>query len=273
MLIIFAVLLQCMISNAEDCGPIGYDAKDLLSPSYWYFDLPPKDCPPIPEPDLIFLNSTDANNSTCRIYFNLCQSMYFQCAGSVCVNYLNTEDYINFLGETVSHPFHENHDAKGFRAQYPGQYLQCKNGRKKVTTTFVFTCDKSKVWNRNVRKQHGGSEAPKPDLVLFNNNTCEYTVSFNYSGACLKLSPGDSRTKNISTGSFILILFFPAVVLYFLLGILINRVRGHTGKDMIPQREFWSDLPELIMDGFAFTMATVTCHSEDRSKNEYTSVD
>lgn len=79
-----------------------------FSPSYWYFDLPPKDCPPIPEPDLSFLNSTDANNSTCRIYFNLCQSMYFQCAGSVCVNYLNTEDYINFLGETVSHPFHES---------------------------------------------------------------------------------------------------------------------------------------------------------------------
>lgn len=80
--------------------------------------------------------------------------------------------------------FNLDHDANGFRAQYPGQYLQCKNGRKKVTTTFVFTCDKSKVWNRNVRKQHGGSEAPKPDLVLFNNVTCEVSCVCILSNVC-----------------------------------------------------------------------------------------
>ena len=40
--------------------------------------------------------------------------------------------------------------------------------------------------------------------------------------------------------------FFPGIFLYCVVGALINKGAGKTGKDMMPNAKFWSDLPGLI---------------------------
>ena len=40
--------------------------------------------------------------------------------------------------------------------------------------------------------------------------------------------------------------FFPGVFLYCVVGVLVNKGAGKTGKEMIPNSKFWSDLPGLI---------------------------
>ena len=46
--------------------------------------------------------------------------------------------------------------------------------------------------------------------------------------------------------SFSLCRFFPGIFLYCVVGALINKGSGKTGKDMIPNAKFWSNLPGLI---------------------------
>ena len=45
---------------------------------------------------------------------------------------------------------------------------------------------------------------------------------------------------------FFMCRFFPGIFLYCVVGALINKGAGKTGKDMIPNSKFWSDLPGLI---------------------------
>lgn len=40
--------------------------------------------------------------------------------------------------------------------------------------------------------------------------------------------------------------FFPGMFLYCVIGALINRGAGKTGKEMIPNSKFWTELPGLI---------------------------
>lgn len=59
---------------------------------------------------------------------------------------------------------------------------------------------------------------------------------------------------NLSAGSVLLILFFVAVMVYLIGGILFLRFyRGASGVEMIPNYEFWKDFPLLVKDGMVFT--------------------
>ncbi|XP_062608410.1 cation-dependent mannose-6-phosphate receptor-like [Saccostrea cucullata] len=60
--------------------------------------------------------------------------------------------------------------------------------------------------------------------------------------------------KQLSAGSVLLILFFVFVLVYLIGGILFLRFyRGASGKEMIPNFEFWKDFPFLVKDGMTFT--------------------
>lgn len=265
-----------MVVRCDDCGPLGYDASDLLRPAYWFFDLPQKQCPTLPEDHSYVINGTVTNNG-CRIYFNLCKAQLYQCSGAVCARYNGYLDLVTLLGDykPESHPFHEKTNIRGFNAIYTGEKLMCGIAPKTVKTTMSFTCDKNAIWNFTNTNFHGGSIV-HPSLIknaTFDNKTCEFKVMFLSSEACPYYGPNDSQTKPLSYGSLILILVLPGLVLYFILGALFNRMRGFHGKDMIPHRTFWADFPELVMDGFIFTMATVTCKKEDRYSREYTEVE
>jgi len=54
-------------------------------------------------------------------------------------------------------------------------------------------------------------------------------------------------------GGLIITLLFAFLVLYFIVGALLNKFKFQKeGADIIPQKEFWMDLPLLIKDGVLF---------------------
>ncbi|XP_065060025.1 uncharacterized protein LOC135687408 [Rhopilema esculentum] len=259
--------LTILLVKGETCGPIGYKATDLLKPAYWYFDLNRTECDKLPKPksfDII----VPGNNSqhACRFYMHICKGMTYQCSGTVCLRYLHTEDYVSLLGSEISNPFNEGH--KTFESTFIGESSLCKDSNAYVQTNIKFVCDLKANWNTSIVHHHGGALSPNPVVFSFDKAACRLNVQFNYSGACEKFENGSTPGKSISIGSIILILFFPGLALYFIMGMLINRMAGHHGKELIPHASFWLSLPDLIMDGFVFTMQTITCRKEDRTSYE-----
>lgn len=61
-------------------------------------------------------------------------------------------------------------------------------------------------------------------------------------------------SNGLSTGSTLVILLFVFSGIYFIGGaILLKLLRGATGWEVLPNHEFWCDLPSLIRDGITFT--------------------
>ncbi|XP_047533725.1 uncharacterized protein LOC125068587 [Vanessa atalanta] len=76
-------------------------------------------------------------------------------------------------------------------------------------------------------------------------------LSFYSRQACLKLLEEEGR----SFGSTLLIIFFSFVILYLVLGICTKKfLMGATGIEVVPNLTFWSDLPNLVKDGWAFAI-------------------
>ncbi len=102
-----------------DGSPLGYhlisfDDTELLlisfRPSYWYFDLNKTECGKFPKPDRYDkLTPPDGNKTShvCRIYLHICSGMKYQCAGTACLRYLYTDDYVVLLGKEKENPFFE----------------------------------------------------------------------------------------------------------------------------------------------------------------------
>jgi len=65
-------------------------------------------------------------------------------------------------------------------------------------------------------------------------------------------TPFIPKKKGLSGGSVFLIIFFCGFFVYFAAGIGWNAYHGATGVEMIPNVEFWKDLPFLVKDGFMF---------------------
>ncbi|KAF9817264.1 hypothetical protein SFRURICE_014417 [Spodoptera frugiperda] len=74
-------------------------------------------------------------------------------------------------------------------------------------------------------------------------------LAFYSKDACLKQIEVNGR----SFGSTLLIIFFSFVVFYLVLGICTKKfLMGATGVEVIPNLAFWSDLPNLVKDGWRF---------------------
>ncbi|KAI5646352.1 autophagy-related protein 27 domain-containing protein [Phthorimaea operculella] len=59
-----------------------------------------------------------------------------------------------------------------------------------------------------------------------------------------------------STGSTLLIVFFSCVIFYLVLGVCTKKfLMGATGVEVVPNLAFWSDLPNLVKDGWAFMVS------------------
>lgn len=264
-LVLFTAIAFSVFSlevEADSCGPIGYKAAELLGPEYWFFDMSSSECKKMPQPkDLEILLPANETSHACRFYMHICRSMEYQCAGTACLRYLFTDDYIALLGYEIDNPFSEG--IRHFGSVFVGERNLCEKSSRPVQTSLNFFCDPSTKWNTSIVHNHGGAMSPKPVSWTFDKNSCALTMNFNYSGACERTTYQSSPGRSISIGSILLILFFPGLALYFLIGILVKSFAGHRGKDMIPHGSFWLVLPDLIMDGFVFTMATITCQKQE----------
>ncbi|KAH9524733.1 hypothetical protein Btru_027646 [Bulinus truncatus] len=66
--------------------------------------------------------------------------------------------------------------------------------------------------------------------------------------------PSNDKSGGLSVGSVLVILFFVLLLIYLVGGVLfLKYVRKAEGIEVIPNVEFWKDLPSLIKDGILFT--------------------
>lgn len=76
-------------------------------------------------------------------------------------------------------------------------------------------------------------------------------LAFYSQSACLK-----QIDSGRSVGSTLLIIFFSFVVFYLVLGVCTKKfLMGATGVEVIPNLGFWTDLPNLVKDGWAFMLS------------------
>jgi len=75
---------------------------------------------------------------------------------------------------------------------------------------------------------------------------CKYVAKFSVSGG-------------LSAGSIILIVLFVSLILYIVAGVVWNKKKkGATGKELLPNHEFWFGFPGLVKDGFKYFVSK-TC--------------
>lgn len=66
----------------------------------------------------------------------------------------------------------------------------------------------------------------------------------------------DTIHGTLSAGSVLLIIVFSVLIIYFIGGIVIRKfIGGATGYEIIPNYDFWSDIPLLIKDGALYTFS------------------
>jgi hypothetical protein len=67
----------------------------------------------------------------------------------------------------------------------------------------------------------------------------------------------NSSKDGLSTGSVLVILFVVFATLYFVGGaVALRLLRGAEGREMIPNYEFWVDLPSLVKVSILFILNT-----------------
>mmetsp|Transcript_12408 Transcript_12408/g.16609 ORF Transcript_12408/g.16609 Transcript_12408/m.16609 type:complete len:262 (+) Transcript_12408:150-935(+) len=90
-------------------------------------------------------------------------------------------------------------------------------------------------------------------------STCVYSVDLYLTSACGKKKNDDGdKPTGLSGGSIFLIIFFVSLFVYFAAGIGYNAYKGNEGLELIPNLEFWKDLPFLVKDGIMFCVGLCT---------------
>jgi hypothetical protein len=71
-----------------------------------------------------------------------------------------------------------------------------------------------------------------------------------------------NSNKGLSTGSVLVIVFFVFTILYFVGGaVALKFLRGAQGREMIPNYDFWVDLPNLVrVSIYIYFVVIETCH-------------
>eukprot|EP00698_Gefionella_okellyi_P017642 TRINITY_DN5195_c0_g1_i1.p1 TRINITY_DN5195_c0_g1~~TRINITY_DN5195_c0_g1_i1.p1 ORF type:complete len:239 (-),score=32.60 TRINITY_DN5195_c0_g1_i1:81-797(-) len=85
-----------------------------------------------------------------------------------------------------------------------------------------------------------------------------YSFTWASAYACAGAGPGGPG-GGISGGWVFVIIYLVGFFLYCVIGVIYKwRKVGATGKEMIPNVDFWTDLPALVRDGFRF-VGSKTC--------------
>ena len=112
-------------------------------------------------------------------------------------------------------------------------------------TRYILTCNQS------------ATDPPSPAL----DTSVPYVYALTFTTALSCPSNGKEKSKassGLSGGSIFLIVFFITFAVYFLVGGLVMRVVYKAeGRRIVPNVEFWLDLPGLVVDGCKLTYAKI----------------
>jgi len=145
--------------------------------------------------------------------------------------------------QTVGSPSNTTYGPYVFQLNY-------KNGQQARTATILFKCNAS-VETGNVFQRV--AEPSKPN----------YQVYFETQYACTGTAPSST-----GGGIIFVIIVFALLGVYFIGGALYMKFARHAeGREIIPNHEFWFDLPSLIKDGCMFLVNKV------RGRSGYSTVE
>ena len=131
---------------------------------------------------------------------------------------------------------------------YGGEICDINDKQIPRETTIVLKCDRTIQNYTQVKVTE-----PEP---------CHYQISFSSKYAC-----PDGREGEFEGGWIFVIIVLVGLALYFIIGIIIKiAVFKASGKDIIPNTEFWVELPGLIKDGIVFLFNKITCRGGSYSK-------
>lgn len=95
--------------------------------------------------------------------------------------------------------------------------------------------------------------AEKPTLKMITSSLCMYRAEIKSKFGCTGYTESDG-----GVGWIVIIIFISLLALYFVAGFIVCTKRyGKTGKEAIPNIEFWSALPSLVVAGVLFTFAKI----------------
>ncbi|XP_058826073.1 cation-dependent mannose-6-phosphate receptor-like [Topomyia yanbarensis] len=180
-----------------------------------------------------------------RYYFHPCSNIkYLDKVGTNCstehgytlCRYNNSTDNYTKLGTANDSNFNTPEDGQ--------KYLVFNTNS--IVTTIQLLClkhDKSYIY---VEMDQNLKAESQPKLLLFSPYACTTTIE---------------EISQSSVGQVLLILFFTGTFTYFTIASIVRFVYfGARGIEVIPNLDFWKDLPGLVRDGISFLRGG--CHVE-----------
>jgi hypothetical protein len=126
----------------------------------------------------------------------------------------------------------------------------------KVTYDGGDNCPNAGVDRRVVINYSCDTSVSSLPVYINENPTCTYNFNWMTPAGCPLSAPpaGSGSSGGLSGGDVFLIIFFVGGFLYIAVGAAYNyKMKGQTGMEIIPNIEFWRDVPSLIKDGLVFT--------------------
>lgn len=255
-IIITFIICRSMVTAGSsnlctDASKNGFDVQNLTQICAWEFSIAGCNCSIFDYPQ----NQTD---EPCNIIFTVCDAVpskdiyanIYSSNSKLEKPLGNFSDYV-----LLDNGFSINNSATADDPKIP--YIQldfiCD------LTATLGNCSQLEKYNETF------DEIKVHATVAFAGACVETTtsVSITSTKAISTAAPGTTAKPTIeeglSTGSILLIIFFVALILYLLGGIIWNHVQGIRGIEMIPNIEFWRSLPGYIVDGFIYFFTLITC--------------
>ncbi|GIY02470.1 uncharacterized protein CDAR_369821 [Caerostris darwini] len=123
--------------------------------------------------------------------------------------------------------------------------------------TVILQCDNTTLYHLSIN-QPETSENGSVVMTLSTKCACE-------KNSCSAPTPDENPSHGLSVGSKLLIAFFTIFLAYFIIGMVWNFCNGAHGTELVPNIDFWNELPKLTIEGVAFTCS---CFGRKRSYGE-----
>ncbi|XP_033749710.1 uncharacterized protein LOC117334293 [Pecten maximus] len=257
------------LTDQAVCQPpvSGFDIQNITEGS-WTFTETGQNCAGA-------VDGPNGSLSNCTYTVAFCQKLTNCNDGSVCVKTFNgtgkNQTVQHVQGGFITNPFRVTDKSSlngGFLANFTkgDNYTKPDGSWCQLSAVFNFECNRILYWVPN----ENTTAIPKTALVKvkFDKAKCQLQATVGYAGACISITPASAIPENMTAGTVLIIIFFVSLTVYFTCGVMVNLVRGFRGKDVLPQAEFWTQLPVLIADGFLFTCRC----GADQEKTGYDSI-
>ncbi|XP_055352682.1 uncharacterized protein LOC129598683 [Paramacrobiotus metropolitanus] len=168
------------------------------------------------------------------IAYNPCFDFSIPCCGKVAVCEIQKE------GNSSGCTDRGNQDSVSIMSRPNGMFsLEYSSASNHLSAIVDLICTRDTMPALAIISEHA-NESKQLHLALMGNISCPLVVDgFEY-----------AVKPHLSVGSVILIIAFSLLTVYFLGGMLIKRlIGGARGVEVVPNHEFWLDLPVLIKDG------------------------